>query len=337
MKNICRDCLEEVDKLTKTGICKKCYSRKANAKARNKKYIPLKDLPEGERQRVSSLRGNTNALRNKPGEDKDEAEEHYQNFVNQVAQGSNTLYEEILRLLNIDEKQIREEIDKDIEKEFERRKINLKYSDYVPLDEAFETLWCICNQDNYLTEYPLAEQALTDFVNDFQHQNENSSLKDLRNFIITAIRENQSLVRRRPIKDVVNQLACTQELRDYIQKDTKLMELINNTRINLKNEVQKQANPIYVSKASELILNVGNVLPEKRRIKQRYDVFVPCYNLFGNPNQQVFHMKGGTIAETPEEAKQKLRDLLATYFKSVTYKDIDIQAVPMDMVQKEEA
>src|SRR5699024_10719684 len=101
-------------------------------------------------------------------------------------------------------------------------------------------LWCVCNEDNYLTEYSKAEMALTDLVNDFQHQNENSSLEDLRSFIITGIRENQALRRRRPVKDIVDQMSCTKDLREYIQSDKKLMDLINDTRIALKNTINKQ-------------------------------------------------------------------------------------------------
>lgn len=348
----CKDCLENVDKLTKTGICKRCYARMANAKYQGKKYIPIKDLSEEDKNKIFGMRENRqkilkekplkkqnkdNKLKFKTDEpEKNDADEQYQKFINEIAQGDSTLYEQILKLLNINEQEIRKEVDVDIEKEFERRKISLKYDNYVTLDNAFETLWCVCNQDNYLTEYNVAEQTLTDFVNDFQHQNENTKLSDLRKFVTVSIMENQALIRRRPIKDVVIQLDCTQKLRDYIQKDTTLMNLINDTRIALKNEVERQKNPVYVSKASELILNSGNVLPEKKAVKQKYDVFVPCYNLFGNKNRDTFRLTGGTFANSPEEAKEILKKTLRRYFPSVTYKEIDIQAVPM-VAQKEGA
>ena len=179
--------------------------------------------------------------------------------------------------------------------------------------------------------------ALTDLVNDFQHQNENSSLEDLRSFIITGIRENQALRRRRPVKDVVDQMSCTRELREYIQSDKKLMDLINDTRIALKNVISKQEHPMYKSKASEIILNTGNVLPEKKAFKQRWDVSVPCYNLFGNKNLDIFRLNGGALAYDEEGAKDILREILKTKFPNVTYKDNDIRVVPMELAQKEGA
>ena len=344
---ICKDCLEEVDKLTKQGICKKCYARKANMTYMKRKYIPLKDLPQEEKEKLLELRkrksieGQIRKEKNKQNKNTktntNEADESYQAFVNKIAKGNLTLYQEILRLLNVDEAQVRREVDEDIEKEFERRKISIRQEDYIPLDDAFETLWCICNEDNYLTEYPEAERALTDLVNDFQHQNENTKLEDLRDFIITGIRENQALKRRRPVKNMVNQINCTNELRNYIRQDKKLMDLICETRIALKNEVSKQEHPMYKSKASELILGKENVLPEKKHIKQRWDVSVPCYNLFGNKNLDIFHLNGGALAYNEEGAKEILREILRTRFPNVTYKDNDIKVTPMETLKKEGA
>lgn len=349
---ICEDCLEEVDKLTRSGVCKKCYSRIQNMKYNNKPYIPLKDLPDEERERLLELRkqktreGLERKERNKKRKEKvkdnnttteKNAEEQYQNFVNTIAKGDLKLYQQILQLLNINEQEIREEVDRDIEKEYDRRKISLKEEDYIPLDVAFEALWCVCNEDNYLTEYPKAERALTDLVNDFQHQNENATLEDLRGFIITGIRENQALNRRRPVKNIVEQMDCTKDLREYIRQDKKLMDLISETRISLKNEISRQEHPKYISKASEIILNTGNVLPEKKALKKRWDVSVPCYNLFGNKNLDIFHLNGGALAYNEEGAKEILREILRTHFPNVTYKDNDIKAIPIELAKKEGA
>ena len=347
---ICKDCLEDVEKLTRHGICKKCYSRYQNMKYNHKAYIPLKDLPEEERQKLLELRvrkskeGAERKAKNQAkketragNNEKENAEQQYQDFVNTIAKGDLKLYQQILQLLNIYEDKVREEVDEDISKEYTRRGISLKAEDYIPLDLAFETLWCVCNEDNYLTEYSKAEMALTDLVNDFQHQNENSSLEDLRSFIITGIRENQALRRRRPVKDIVDQMSCTKDLREYIQSDKKLMDLINDTRIALKNTINKQEHPMYRSKASEIILNTGNVLPEKKAFKQRWDVSVPCHNLFGNKNLDIFRLNGGALAYDEEGAKDILREILKTKFPNVTYKDNDIKAVPMELAQKEGA
>ena len=128
---ICEDCLEEVDKLTRSGVCKKCYSRIQNMKYNNKPYVPLKDLPDEERERLLELRkqktreGLERKERNKKRKEKvkdnntiteKNAEEQYQNFVNTIAKGDLKLYQQILQLLNINEQEIREEVDRDIEK-----------------------------------------------------------------------------------------------------------------------------------------------------------------------------------------------------------------------------
>ena len=102
------------------------------------------------------------------------------------------------------------------------------------------------------------------------------------------------------------------------------MEILNDTRISLIDEIKKQQNPVYASKASGIILNQGNVLPEKKGVKQRYDVWVPCYGLYGNKNQEIFRLHGGTLADSPEKAKDNLRKTIAR-LSNVTYKDIDIK------------
>lgn len=320
----CKDCKEKSEKLTKKGICHQCYMRERNAKYQGKKYIPIKDLSEEEREKILNMRikrAEKKIMDNVKEVDADN--DSQQALINKIAKGDMKLYQEILKLLNIDEDEIRAEVDRDIDNEFARRKISLMVDTYE-LDKAFDIVYNSLCEENFLTDYVAAENALTDFVNDFQHQNENTKLEDLRNFIVTAIRENQSLNRRRPYKNKCVQLECTQKLRDYAKSHPDFMELFNDTRISLMEEIKKQQNPIYVSKASEIILNQGNVLSEKRGVKQRYDVWVPCYGLYGNKNQEIFRLHGGTLADSPEKAKDNLRRTISK-LSNVTYKDIDIK------------
>lgn len=52
----CPDCgRENVDIFVEDGICKKCKTRKINAKYRNKEYIPYIDLPEEKKKKIDSL------------------------------------------------------------------------------------------------------------------------------------------------------------------------------------------------------------------------------------------------------------------------------------------
>ena len=122
--------------------------------------------------------------------------------------------------------------------------------------------------------------------------------------------ENEGLQQRRPIKDVVEQYENVQELFEYIKQDPKLVKLIEDTRIALKQTVQNQNNPMYASKASDSILNQENVFEQKRMVQQRYDVWVPCYGLYGNKNREIFRLHGGTMAESPEKAKENLRKIM---------------------------
>ncbi len=322
----CKDCEEKFEKLTKQGICKKCYNRKANAKYHNKEYIPIKNLSEREKESILNRRGNVenkkdNSTNNMATTKDNDISE--QALVNKIAKGDKKLYQEILKLLNINEEQVRQEVDRDIEQEFERRKISLNVDTYN-LAEAFDIVYNSLCEENYLTDYLQAESTLTDFVNDFQHRTENTSLEDLRAFVVNAIREQQALNRRRPYKDKCMQLEHTNNIREYAKMHPDFMEIFNDTRISLSQEIERQKNPIYQAKASGLILNQGNVLSEKKNIKQRYDVWVPCYGLYGNKNKEIFRLHGGTLADSPEKAKENLRRTIAK-LSNVTYKDIDIQ------------
>ena len=323
----CKDCKEKSEKLTRKGICHQCYMRERNAKYQGKKYIPIKDLSETEREKILNMRAKraekkTTTTTNNIVET-DTENDSQQALVNKIAKGDMKLYQEILKLLNINEEEIRAEVDRDIDNEFSRRKISL-IVDNCELDKAFDMVYNSLCEENFLTDYVAAENALTDFVNDFQHQNENATLEDLRSFIVTAIRENQSLIRRRPYKNMCIQLECTERIRKYAKEHPDFMEILNDTRISLIDEIKKQQNPVYASKDSGIILNQGNVLPEKKGVKQRYDVWVPCYGLYGNKNQEIFRLHGGTLADSPEKAKDNLRKTIAR-LSNVTYKDIDIK------------
>ncbi len=322
----CKDCGEKFEKLTRQGICKQCYNRKANMKYHKKEYIPIKDLSEEERMSILNRRKGTKRINNNTNTK--DCDDSQQALINKIAKGNKKLYQEILTLLNIDEEKIREEVDKDIEQELKRRNISLSVNTYN-LDEAFRIVYESLCEKSYLTDYLDAEMALTDFVNDFQHRTENTKLEDLREFVINAIREQQALNRRRPYKNKCLQLDCTKDIREYAKTHPEFMELFNNTRIALAQEVEKQENPIYQAKASGIILNQGNVLPQKRGVRQRYDVWVPCYGLYGNKNREIFRLHGGTLADSPEKAKENLRKTIAK-MSNVTYKDIDIQVALWD-------
>ena len=55
LEGVCPDCGKEVTNITSQGICVKCRTRKANAKHRQKEYIPYINLPAEEKARIDSM------------------------------------------------------------------------------------------------------------------------------------------------------------------------------------------------------------------------------------------------------------------------------------------
>lgn len=54
LEGVCPDCGKEVTNITSQGICVKCRTRKANAKHRQKEYIPYINLSEEEKAKIDS-------------------------------------------------------------------------------------------------------------------------------------------------------------------------------------------------------------------------------------------------------------------------------------------
>ena len=301
---ICKDCLQDVPKVgTRTGVCPKCYTRQRNAKTQGREYIPVKDLSVKERkkyyERVNALEKARNkksknsniikttiikddgSLSTKPKRKsvEEENEENFtENLINKIAYGNEKLYKEILKLLNIDELEVRNRVTQDIKAECDRRCIKLDYDNHLPLAEIIEGLYALCQNNNYLTEYVPANSLYNDLLSDYQHQNENAKLENLKDFIEKAIMENELLIQRRPIRNIVLLTECVSDLISYLKQDTRFMNLLDKSYNDIKEEHLKQQNPKYFSKASEQIVGTGNV--ETRRVtKTSWDVSVPCYNL----------------------------------------------------------
>ena len=55
LEGVCPDCGKEVTNITSQGICVKCRTRKANAKHRQKEYIPYINLPAEEKAKIDSM------------------------------------------------------------------------------------------------------------------------------------------------------------------------------------------------------------------------------------------------------------------------------------------
>lgn len=55
LEGVCPDCGKEVTNITSQGICVKCRTRKANAKHRQKEYIPYINLPEDEKAKIDNM------------------------------------------------------------------------------------------------------------------------------------------------------------------------------------------------------------------------------------------------------------------------------------------
>ena len=55
LEGVCPDCGKEVTNITSQGICIKCRTRKANAKHRQKEYIPYINLSEDEKAKIDNM------------------------------------------------------------------------------------------------------------------------------------------------------------------------------------------------------------------------------------------------------------------------------------------
>ena len=348
----CPDCLQQVEELIKnTGVCKQCTQRQINFKSRGKTYIPIKDLSEEEKQKVYNRRNGAQKVaqikasratkkKSEPtiikrtiiSDDNSlkEEESSRDNLVSKVANGDEELYKQILKMLKIDENEVRQRVAHDIEVELKRRNITLQYKNFLPLPDIISGLYNAVVKENYLGQYEPASKMFNDLLNDYQHQNENSKLENFKGFIENAIMENELLAQRRPIRNIVELSDCTEELFDYIRQDEKLRALLEKTNERIQEEYIKQQNPRYVSKASESILGQERVFEQKKEFKKRWDVSVPCWGLYGNKGVSSFRLANGAWAVDEEGAKEILRNTLRTRFSSVVYKDYQIKVTPWE-------
>lgn len=71
---VCPDCGKENIELTSQGICVKCRTRKTNAKARNKEYIPYINLPPEKRAKIDNMQMINSRMHHKEEEKEEEVE-----------------------------------------------------------------------------------------------------------------------------------------------------------------------------------------------------------------------------------------------------------------------
>lgn len=169
-KQICPDCGQEAEIGIRTGICKKCSARKANAKYQNKPYIKLID--------------SENKIVRRKTETKIVKEMEEENL-------ETKLYS----------KEIEEAVDKDIDINLKARKVNLPKN--MSFGIVFEIVYNVIHGIDNISEYLKAEDVFNKLENDYRHGYENAKTMEEFNYWSKLYR--CLLDKRREIKNVVSE------------------------------------------------------------------------------------------------------------------------------------
>lgn len=314
---ICKDCEQSFEKLTREGICKKCYARRSNMRYHGKEYIAIKDLPPKKRMEI---------LQNRETRCEKAEKERKTKKITSAKQGNETEVKKDT-LLGFPPDVI-SRITKDVEEEMQRRDvINLTTQEDIDnLHIVANTLFNLCNNPDFILEKIREIDTYNNLTNDYSHALEECDFSEvtMRGLDLKFIQQ----IRRTSKNYMDLYLKSARELMEYLKGDSKIVDLIMQFKDNFEKTLNQQENFVYVAKASNSMLESDFVV-NKREIIEKYDVSVPCYNLYGKAKKTLFSATGGISAKSPEEAKQKLIDLLRRDFPTVRFDENDIKVVPI--------
>ena len=168
-KQICPDCGQEKELGVRTGICKQCSARKANAKYQNKPYIKIINSKNKRNPRKIKIV-------------KDKKEDENVEF---------KLYS----------KKIEEEVQKDIDLNLKAKKVNLPKN--MSFGIAFEVIYNAIHGIEGISEYIKAEDVFNKLENDYRHGYENA--KTAESFDYWSKLYKCLLDKRRDIKTVISE------------------------------------------------------------------------------------------------------------------------------------
>ena len=209
-KSICPDCLEEVEILTTSGLCRTCNRRKSIMK---ENYIAIKALPEKDRVRILKLRENSKKNYNKIKEqedlpnkeiDKKDSEDLYKTLEKEISENLDTAYKKL---------NLPEESSMDVSSDLKNilSLINvLLYYDAKKADEQKQT---ISKKIEVIDKYMI----------DIQHNIEHKSFDDDEGLLLEAKKQNIIREIRRDLKDKEKSLLISKKFFKLINRDvTKL-------------------------------------------------------------------------------------------------------------------
>lgn len=309
---ICKDCGQEVDKINKNkGICLRCVTRMTNAIHRGKEYVPLLVVKETDPKAYNRAIARMNNTNNK-GKKRNTSTVCDIATINpktDVNDFRNKYYKKV---------------SEDITNAFNKAKITQSYLNYKNLDSFIETLYSLVQEDNFITEAKAGEQIFNNLSLLYRHSQENLDWTEIDkiNDISYSLKALSEL--RRPTKELLDYYVTIDPVISYIKKDSELMRLLEEARINTMKKSENHENPKYYSEVDSSILpNKEFVELTDNKIKV-YDCTVWCYNLNGDINRRLFRASGGIFAKNQTEAKLKFKAFLKDKFATVTYKDKDI-------------
>ena len=336
---ICPDCEMETDKLVSTtGTCMFCYKRQQNKKYRGEEYIPLKDIKGTiEYNRVMGRRNSTKAkheptVAKKPGRPKKATALNEYNTNNYVS---------LITKISLEvEKEVKEDIDAFLKKSGLYSK-----SSHLPLEVMLEWFYTLCQEDNYIKDLELERQCYDTLIINYMHELK-TDIQDETTY--TKVGKKIAMIQqsRTPVDNELDKYNKVKEVFEYLKKDQKFMQLLQEARIELLELLDKQKDPKYISdtpsmqKYDFVIQPVNKEEPVVRKInnptiKNEYTIkILKVRNLYGNPNYQPFNYTSTITASSIEEARASFLAFMKRDFPNVTFNTKD---VIISLVSKEEA
>lgn len=320
-KLICKDCEQEVDKLNKKGLCKSCSSRIANAKHRNQKYIPLKVLKTTDPELyVKTLNRRKDVLNT------------------QIDSPTHTV-------LNSKVLDIENEVKSDIQSFLDKKGISSDVK-YESIDKLFEWLYVLCQQDNYISNMNVLKSCYDTCIVNYLHELK-PQIGNEDPMFYAKVGKKMAIIQslRTPLDNDLDQYNVIKPVFDYLKKDTHFMTLLSDCRIKLKDLLNKQASPYYLSDAPSLqqydyVVNPNTEEPIERNLfissgsKQKFSVSISrVKNLYGNKNYQEFTYNKPVYATDEKSCKEEFNNYFQKAFPNVIYKPNDIIVKPF--IEKE--
>jgi hypothetical protein len=346
---ICPDCELSVIRLTSNNRCFNCDRRASSITYRNKVnnkddiYIPIKELKNINPIEYNRSMGRRIAKFNKEHPDNTLTLEDVKNglvkdiYDTKEPIKSNKTKKSIDKTKDINalRNKYYSVVAKDLNTAFDDAKLSLDYLSNKNLDSWVETLYCLVQEDNFITDAKKAEQIYNNLKNTYNHALESLSWDSIDeitnvNFSLKALSE-----LRRPTKELLDFYNVIGPLIEYLKQDSNFMSILSDIRIKVLQKSDNHENPVYYSSIeSNVTKNIDNIVTDKSNIKRvkLYDCTVYCYNLNGDINRRLFRMNNGLYAKNFTDAKLNFKRFLSEKFSNVTYRDQDISIEEVDSI-----